>query len=149
MENLKKNSSFFLKMLSGVFGKSLRPYVMGSGAAIAEMKTVLGSKYHFTNLDIEVLNQEPESADVLVLCGSVTYKMLPFVQEAYKRMLGPKWIIWLGSVDGKKTTHESYSIVKSLDKYLDIDIYVEGEPPTPEQIMDGFLKLRDKIKDEK
>lgn len=151
MENLRsqtrKNNSFFLKVFSGFFGKELRPHLAGSGAAIAEMKAVLSSKYYFTKHDIEVLTLKPEETDVLVICGTITKKYLPYLIETYNRILEPKWVIWLGSSDGKSTHHQSYGMIADLEKYIDIDVFVPGEPPVPEQIMDGFLQLRDLIKD--
>ncbi len=138
--------STVFKLMFPLFERQLRPYLYGEGAATAEIKTIFGPKFDFTPYDIKVLQSKPQEADIFVICGTVTYKILPYMLEAYKQMARPCWVLWLGGVELGQSEIQSYSVVKDLTKYLDIDVYVPGNPPTPEQIMDGFLQIRDIIK---
>jgi NADH-quinone oxidoreductase subunit B len=144
MENLR-NNQYQLKLFGKSFAETLKPFLIGSGPSVAEFKVILSSKFYFTPYDIQILNEEPENCDVMIICGSITKKMVPYLVECFERMLEPKWTIWIGSVDGKKSFYDSVSLVEDLSEYIPIDFYIDELDPLPEQIMDTLIHLKEKI----
>ena len=92
----------------------------------------------------------PRQADVMIISGYVTKKYLPSLKRLWEQMPSPKWVIAMGdcSISGGPF-YESYSTVQNIDEIFPIDVFIPGCPPRPEALLEGFVKLQEKIKAKK
>jgi NADH-quinone oxidoreductase subunit B len=99
----------------------------------------------------EVARATPRQADMIIISGSINYKMAPVLKRLYDQIADPKYVIAMGAcaVSGGPFYYNSYSIVKGADHVIPVDIYVPGCPPRPEALLYAFLQLQKKIKREK
>ena len=130
-------------------GKSL--WAMPMGTACCAMELIAGS---FSKFDFDrhgtFPRPDPRHTDVMIVAGTITHKMAPAVRRLYEQMPDPKWVIAMGNcaVSGGIFYYDSYSVVRGVDEFLPVDVYIAGCPPRPESMQDAVLQLRAKIASE-
>ncbi|MHB1041511.1 MAG: NADH-quinone oxidoreductase subunit B [Eubacteriales bacterium] len=135
------------KLLNIARGYSLWPFAFGLACcAIEGLMCVQNPRFDLSRFGYEVLRPSPRQADVMVVAGTITKKMEPYLVRLYEQMSEPKWVIAVGScaISGGPFV-DSYYVVPGADKLIPVDVYVPGCPPRPDAVIDAFIMLRDKI----
>lgn len=130
---------------------SVWPLTFGTRCCAIEFMAVGASRHDMARFGYEVARATPRQADMIIISGSINYKMAPVLKRLYDQIAEPKYVIAMGAcaVSGGPFFYNSYSIVKGADHVIPVDIYVPGCPPRPEALLYAFLQLQKKIKREK
>lgn len=123
---------------------SLWPLTFGLACCAIEMMAAGASHLDLDRFGI-LFRASPRQADVIIIAGTVTYKMAPIVKMVYDQMPEPKYVIAMGSCACTGGIFNTYSTVQGADQFLPVDVYVPGCPPRPEALMYGLIKLQEKI----
>ena len=127
---------------------SLWPATFGLACCAIEMMSTGGAHYDLARFGQEVFRASPRQADLMIVAGRVSQKMAPVLRNIYDQMADPKWVLSMGVCASSGGMFNNYAIVQGVDHVVPVDMYVPGCPPRPEMLMDGILKLHDKVKRE-
>ncbi len=129
---------------------SLWPLTFATSCCGIEMMSATASNFDIARFGSEVFRASPRQADLLIIAGTITYKMAPILSQLYEQMAEPKYVIAMGacSCSGGMFKNDSYSVVYGADKIIPVDIYLPMCPPKPEALIDAIKKLQNKIKQE-
>lgn len=130
-------------------GQSLWAMPMGTACCAMELIAASFNKFDFDRLGT-FPRPDPRHTDVMVVAGTVTRKMQPAVKRLYEQMPDPKWVVAMGNcaVSGGIFYYDTYSVVRGIDEFLPVDVYIAGCPPRPESLQDGILQLRELVRTE-
>ena len=130
---------------------SLWPLTFGTRCCAIEFMAMGASRHDMARFGFEVARASPRQADLIIISGSINYKMAPVLKRLYDQMADPKYVIAMGAcaVSGGPFYYNSYAIVKGADHVIPVDVYVPGCPPRPEALLFGMMQLQKKIRRER
>ena len=126
---------------------SLWPMTFGLACCAIEMMAVGASRFDLDRFGAGAFRATPRQSDLMIVAGTVNYKMASRVKRLYHQMPDPKYVIAMGActVGGGPYFKYGYNVVKGVDLVVPVDVYVPGCPPRPEALMEGIMRLQDKI----
>ena len=124
------------------------PMLFGLACCAIEMMSTQASNYDVSRFGMELMRASPRQSDLMIVAGRVSRKMAPVLRNLYDQMPDPKWVIAMGDCASCGGVFNNYAVVQGVDEIVPVDVYVAGCPPRPEALIDGILKLQDKIKKE-
>ncbi|NMP23663.1 NADH-quinone oxidoreductase subunit B [Sulfobacillus harzensis] len=124
---------------------SIWPATFGLACCAIEMMSATDSRYDIARFGSEAFRASPRQADLMIVAGRVSQKMAPVLRTIWEQMPEPKWVIAMGACASSGGIFDNYAIIQGVDHIVPVDVYVPGCPPTPEALVFGVLKLREKI----
>jgi NADH-quinone oxidoreductase subunit B len=125
---------------------SIWPDTFGLACCAIEMMSIVSSRYDIARFGAEVFRSSPRQADLLIVSGRVAHKMAAPLRQIYDQMLEPKWVIAMGACASSGGMFNNYAILQGVDKIVAVDIHVPGCPPRPEALVEGIVRLQEKIR---
>ena len=125
---------------------SIWPLQFGLACCAIEMIATAASRYDIARFGGEIFRPSPRQADLMIVAGTVTKKMAPQIVRLYNQMPDPKYVISMGAcaISGGPFK-QGYNVLKGVDRYIPVDVYIPGCPPHPFTILDGLLRLLGKL----
>ncbi|HET9545770.1 MAG TPA: NADH-quinone oxidoreductase subunit B family protein [Gaiellaceae bacterium] len=125
---------------------SMWPDTFGLACCAIEMMSIVSSRYDVSRFGMEVFRSSPRQADLLIVSGRVSHKMSAPLRQIYDQMLEPKWVMAMGACASSAGMFNNYAVLQGVDKICPVDIYVPGCPPRPEAVLEGIVRLHERIK---
>jgi NADH-quinone oxidoreductase subunit B len=133
------------KAVAWAQGHSIWPDTFGLACCAIEMMSIVSSRYDVARFGAEVFRSSPRQADLLIVSGRVSHKMAGPLRQIYDQMLEPKWVIAMGACASSGGMFNNYAILQGVDKIVAVDIHIPGCPPRPEAVLEGIVRLQEKI----
>lgn len=144
-----EKEGFFTTKISDILGwaekNSVWPMPMGISCCAIEMMAFAAARYDASRFGSEVFRFSPRQSDLMIVAGTVTYKMAWVVRKIWDQMPEPKYCIAMGACTSSGGMYRSYSVVQGIDQFLPVDVYVAGCPPRPDALIQGLIQIQEKI----
>ena len=136
------------KLVNWARRNSLWPATFGLACCAIEMISAAQSRWDFAERFGMLYRASPRQSDLMIVSGTVTYKMAPLVYQLYEQMPEPKWVISMGVCASSGGMFNNYAIVQGVDQIVPVDVYVPGCPPSPDALIYAVMQLQRKVDQE-
>ena len=136
------------KLVNWSRASSMWPMTFGLACCAIEMMATGAARFDLDRMGI-LFRASPRQADVLIVAGTVTKKMLPVIKTVYEQMPEPRYVIAMGACASSGGIFDTYSTVQGVDEEIPVDVYIPGCPPRPEGLLYGLMKLQERIRSER
>ncbi len=138
------------KLLDPIYNWSRRnsmwPLGFGLACCAIEMICTASSRFDLARFGMEVFRASPRQADLMIVSGTVTKKMVPIIVRLYNQIAEPRYVLSMGAcASGGGPFKEGYNVIDGIDKFIPVDVYVPGCPPTPQALINGLIAMQEKI----
>lgn len=137
---------FYATKLDSLIGmaraNSLWPLPFATSCCGIEFMAMMMPTFDLARFGAERMSFSPRQADCLLVCGTISKKLGPILQQVYAQMAEPRWVIAVGACASSGGIFDTYSVLQGIDKVIPVDVYVPGCPPRPEQILEGFMQVQ-------
>ena len=145
----KAPAGFMLTSVEAIVGwarkSSVWPVTMGLACCAIEMMASGGPRFDISRFGMEVFRASPRHADLMIVSGRLSHKMVPVLRNVYDQMTEPKWVISMGACASSGGMFNNNAIVQGCDHVVPVDIYLPGCPPRPEMLFNAILELHNQI----
>ena len=125
---------------------SIWPMMFGLACCAIEMICAATSRFDFSRFGMEIMRPSPRQADLMIVSGTVTKKMIVQIVRLYNQMPEPKYVVAMGAcASGGGPFKDGYNVISGVDEFLPVDVYIPGCPPTPQALLHGLIMLQKKI----
>ena len=121
---------------------SMFPLTYATACCGIELMATACSRFDLARFGAEALRFSPRQADLLLVAGRVSVKMLPVLQRIYIQMTEPKWVFSMGACCNSGGLFDTYAVVQGIDQFLPVDVYLPGCPPRPEQLLEALMAVQ-------
>ncbi len=125
---------------------SLWPFPFATACCGIEFMATAASDYDIARFGAERPSFSPRQADMILVLGTITYKMAPVLRHIYRQLADPKYVVSVGACASSGGMFHTYSVLQGIDRILPVDSYVPGCPPRPEAILQSLIDLQEKMK---
>lgn len=146
VENIDYNGAFKLTMLDKVIGaarsNSLWPLPFATSCCGIAYMATMAPHYDLARFGSERMSFSPRQADLLIVAGTISKKLVPVLRQVYQQMAEPRWVISMGACASSGGFFDTYSVLQGIDRVIPVDVYIPGCPPRPEQVLEGVMKVQ-------
>ncbi len=146
-EEIKEN--VFLTKVEALYDwgrrNSLWPLPFGTACCAIEMMAALGPRYDMSRFGSEAIRFSPRQADMMIVSGRVSIKMMPVLKRIWDQMPEPKWCISMGACASTGGFFNTYTLIQGVDQFIPVDVYIPGCPPRPEGLIEATMKIQQLI----
>ena len=130
------------KIINWARKNSMWPMPFGTACCAIELMSTFASRYDLARFGMERLSFSPRQADVMLIAGRVSIKMMPVIIRIWQQMPEPKWCVSMGACASTGGVFNTYALVQGIDQFVPVSVYIPGCPPCPEALIDGMMKLQ-------
>ncbi len=124
---------------------SLWPLPFGTACCAIEFMGAVSSHFDISRFGAEIVRFSPRQSDMMIVAGTINYKMGPVLRRIYEQMVEPKWVISMGACASSGGFYDNYATIQGIDQIIPVDVFIPGCPPRPDAIFDAIVKLQEKI----
>ena len=128
---------------------SFFPYPFVTACCGMEYFSVSGPRYDIDRFGAALPRFTPRQADLLMVVGTITQRQAPILRRVYEQMAEPKWVVSFGACTSSGGPYDNYAVLQGIDRVVPVHIYIPGCPPRPEAVLDGLIKLQDRVQHER
>src|SRR5262245_57075462 len=128
---------------------SFFPYPFVTACCGMEFFSVSGPRYDIDRFGAALPRFTPRQADLLMVVGTITQRQAPILRRVYEQMAEPKWVVSFGACTSSGGPYDNYAVLQGIDRIVPVHLYIPGCPPRPEAVLDGLIKLQDRVQHER